>query len=189
LACAGRCAEAVATATQAERMSRLFEARSTAACAHAIAALQTPDAAEDVALRHLAMIVASGYVDGLITAYRAFPPILAVGSRSESLRLALERAVIAGRDIPKAIEAGMPLPEAALAERSLTRRESEVLQLIARGATNRQAAIALYISEATVKVHLRHIFEKLGVRTRTQATLRALLDSSLTDAKAGNNGI
>jgi DNA-binding NarL/FixJ family response regulator len=132
------------------------------------------------------MIVESGYVDGLIAAYRAYPPLLAAGSRCESVRLALERAVLAGRDVAMAVEAGMPLPDAALAERSLTPREREVLQLIARGATNRQAAVALYISEATVKVHLRHIFEKLGVRTRTQATLRALLDPSLTDPKHGS---
>ncbi len=50
----------------------------------------------------------------------------------------------------------------------LTRREAEVVRLVAGGATNREAAKALMVSEATVKTHLMHAFEKLGVRTRAQ---------------------
>jgi DNA-binding NarL/FixJ family response regulator len=48
----------------------------------------------------------------------------------------------------------------------LSQRELEVLALIADGATNRQAAAKLFVSEATVKTHLLHIYEKLGVRDR-----------------------
>lgn len=50
----------------------------------------------------------------------------------------------------------------------LTRREAEVVRLVAGGATNREAARALVVSEATVKTHLMHAFAKLGVRTRGQ---------------------
>jgi DNA-binding NarL/FixJ family response regulator len=53
----------------------------------------------------------------------------------------------------------------------LSPRELEVLSLVAGGMSNNAIARHLYISEATVKVHLRHIFEKLGVRSRTQAAL------------------
>ncbi|MDO4239397.1 response regulator transcription factor [Micrococcus sp.] len=52
---------------------------------------------------------------------------------------------------------------------ALTAREIELLELIARGDTNRQAAKALFLSEATVKTHLVHVFQKLGVGTRTEA--------------------
>ena len=45
----------------------------------------------------------------------------------------------------------------------LTPRELEVLTLVARGSTNREAAARLFISEATVKAHLLHIYAKLGV--------------------------
>jgi DNA-binding NarL/FixJ family response regulator len=48
----------------------------------------------------------------------------------------------------------------------------EVLNLIARGMKNREIARALFISPSTTKVHVRHILEKLGVRTRAEAVLR-----------------
>jgi DNA-binding NarL/FixJ family response regulator len=54
-------------------------------------------------------------------------------------------------------------------EESLSDRELEVLRLIASGETNRGAAGRLFISEATVKTHLLHIYEKLGVNDRAAA--------------------
>jgi LuxR family transcriptional regulator, maltose regulon positive regulatory protein len=54
----------------------------------------------------------------------------------------------------------------------LTRREGEILSLVAEGLSNREIASRLYISNATVKVHLRHVFEKLGVRNRAEAVAR-----------------
>lgn len=54
----------------------------------------------------------------------------------------------------------------------LTKREYEVLALVAQGFTNRQIATALFISENTVQNHLRSIFDKLGVTSRIQAVLR-----------------
>lgn len=52
---------------------------------------------------------------------------------------------------------------------ALSERELEVLRLIAGGASNRDAAAQLFISESTVKTHLLHIYEKLGVRDRAAA--------------------
>lgn len=52
---------------------------------------------------------------------------------------------------------------------ALSAREIELLELIARGATNKAAAKELFISEATVKTHLVHVFQKLGVDNRTRA--------------------
>ncbi len=56
---------------------------------------------------------------------------------------------------------------------TLTRREVEVLRLLAAGASNRTIAEQLVISEGTVKSHVHHIFGKLNVRSRTEAAARA----------------
>jgi DNA-binding NarL/FixJ family response regulator len=60
------------------------------------------------------------------------------------------------------------------AARPLTQRELQVLELVARGATNREVAARLQVSEATVKTHLVHAFGKLGVSDRTAAVTAAL---------------
>jgi DNA-binding NarL/FixJ family response regulator len=57
---------------------------------------------------------------------------------------------------------------------ALTARELQVLELVARGATNRAVAARLHVSEATVKTHLVHAFGKLGVSDRTAAVAVAL---------------
>jgi DNA-binding CsgD family transcriptional regulator len=62
----------------------------------------------------------------------------------------------------------------------LTRREIEVLELVAQGQTNAEVAARLVISRATVRTHLENIFEKLGVHTRTAAAAR-LYDRSATN--------
>jgi DNA-binding NarL/FixJ family response regulator len=62
----------------------------------------------------------------------------------------------------------------APAHEALSAREIEILQRVARGRTNKEIAIALFISEATVKTHLLHIFAKLDVQDRTQAVTVAL---------------
>lgn len=56
----------------------------------------------------------------------------------------------------------------------LTRREFDVLSLVAKGDNNRSIAKKLYISEKTVKNHLTNIFQKLGVDDRTQAAIHAV---------------
>ena len=56
----------------------------------------------------------------------------------------------------------------------LTERETEVLCLLAQGQSNKQIAHSLNISEKTVKVHVSNILSKLGVQSRTQATLYAI---------------
>ena len=57
---------------------------------------------------------------------------------------------------------------------ALTARETEVLELLARGYANKQIASSLYVSEKTVKAHVSAILKKLGVRSRTQAALHAV---------------
>jgi DNA-binding NarL/FixJ family response regulator len=57
---------------------------------------------------------------------------------------------------------------------SLTARETEIVGLVAQGLSNKHIAAQLYLSEATVKTHLVHIFDKLGVDSRTAAVAAAV---------------
>lgn len=65
-------------------------------------------------------------------------------------------------------------PATAEADRVVTKREEEVLQLIADGCSTGEVADQLYISQKTVKNHLASIYGKLDARDRTQAVLRAV---------------
>jgi len=65
----------------------------------------------------------------------------------------------------------------------LSQRELEVLELIAQGSTNREAAKLLFISEATVKTHLLHLYAKLGVNDRAAAVATAFSRGYLTPGR------
>ncbi|MCC5581820.1 response regulator transcription factor [Microtetraspora sp. AC03309] len=93
-------------------------------------------------------------------------------------RADLRRAVQAaarGETVLSPSVAGVLAHQAHRPERQtlLSRRELEVLGLIARGATNREIAAKLFITEATVKTHLLHIFAKLKVNDRAAAVAAA----------------
>ena len=63
---------------------------------------------------------------------------------------------------------------------SPSEREMEILRLVAGGATNREVAARLFISEATVKTHLLHLYGKLGVNDRAAAVAAAYAQGLLT---------
>jgi DNA-binding NarL/FixJ family response regulator len=68
----------------------------------------------------------------------------------------------------------------APAETALSPREVEVLEWVSKGASNKEIARHLHLSEATVKSHLLHIFTKLGVNDRTQAVTLAVQKGIIT---------
>ncbi len=72
---------------------------------------------------------------------------------------------------PNVTPSQLPPPPPSLAE--LTPREKEVLRLIASGASNREIAHKLYISEGTVKNHVTNILNRINLRDRTQAAIFA----------------
>ena len=115
----------------------------------------------------------TGNFDGIVCAYRAYPPLLValldtLGSEPHAL-------VSRARDISLARRLRIRIRTAGAAgEHLLTPREAEVFELLRSGLSNKAIAQALVISQATVKVHLRHIYEKFGVRTRAEAVARSI---------------
>ncbi|REC95019.1 two-component system response regulator NarL [Kushneria indalinina] len=73
--------------------------------------------------------------------------------------------------LTRALREPAPGPEALIAR--LTRRERDILRLIARSYANKEIGRRLDISEGTVKVHVRHLLKKMGMRTRTEAAVWA----------------
>jgi len=74
----------------------------------------------------------------------------------------------------KVLERFVELSRQAQAPDALSDREIEVLELMAKGAANKEIAIELSITESTVKTHIQSIFQKLGVSDRTEAVTQAI---------------
>lgn len=82
------------------------------------------------------------------------------------------RLLAAASDPPRSPPPSPPAARVALPD-GLTTREAEVLALIATGLTNAQIAAQLYVTEATVKTHINHLFTKAGLHDRAQAVTYA----------------
>jgi DNA-binding NarL/FixJ family response regulator len=82
-------------------------------------------------------------------------------------------AIYAAAQGQKLAAGGAPRPTDVGAHQALTVREHEVLGLIAAGLRNAEIAAELSVSLNTVEFHVRHILDKLGVRSRTEAVMRA----------------
>jgi LuxR family transcriptional regulator, maltose regulon positive regulatory protein len=171
LACSGELSRAEVTLREARAFSRAVETETTALATEAVIALQA-GANDSSAARLLKHVEATRHLDGLVAAYRAYPKLLATDAALSLFRSIVEEALTSAndRDFARGV-AAWPETGAPLDDPHLSRRESEVLALVATGLSNFSIAQELYISEATVKVHMRHIFEKLDVRSRTQAAL------------------
>ena len=83
------------------------------------------------------------------------------------LKLTRKKEVIVVKEVP----ASQPfsLNEARVKDLGITKRELEILELIARGMSNREIAEKLFVSENTVKTHSSRLFDKLSAKRRTQA--------------------
>jgi NarL family two-component system response regulator LiaR len=85
------------------------------------------------------------------------------------LKLTRKKEVVVLKEV--AVSAAIPfaLNQGKLRELGVTRRELEILELIANGMSNREIAEKLFVSENTVKTHSSRLFDKLGAKRRTQA--------------------
>ena len=99
---------------------------------------------------------------------------------SEELFRAVEAAAQGQAALSPAVATRLMRQMRQPASEPLSQRELEVLELVARGSTNREAARQLFISEATVKTHLLHAYAKLGVNDRAAAVAAAFSRGYLT---------
>jgi two-component system, NarL family, response regulator LiaR len=88
-----------------------------------------------------------------------------------AIKAAAERRVYLAPEAAARLMREVRTPESP---ETITERETEVLQLLARGKANKQIATSLYVTEKTVKAHVSSILAKLGVQSRTQAALYAV---------------
>ncbi len=174
-AVAGDTAQAEKAAREAGSMSIRPEATALARWVLAIVGLMRDRAGAAGHVLEAFEAGAEGSIfDPFVTAYRAYPRLLSVVSDSPgTLPLLVD---ILGRanddDLARSEGVRIPRPARPRSPEDLSPREKEVGSLVAQGLSNKEIARLLFISERTVKVHLHHIFEKLGARSRTEAALR-----------------
>ena len=85
------------------------------------------------------------------------------------LKLTKKKEVVVVKEVPVPATQAFTLNEERLKDLGITRRELEILELIAQGLSNREIADKLFVSENTVKTHSSRLFDKLSARRRTQA--------------------
>ena len=85
------------------------------------------------------------------------------------LKLTKKKEVFIVKEVSVPAETHFSLNEQRLKDLGITRRELEILELIAQGLSNREIAEKLFVSENTVKTHSSRLFDKLSARRRSQA--------------------
>jgi len=172
LALAGRDehAEATRVAHEAMKTASSLEATALATAARVVVASKEDDKPGSSVSTWLARLIEWKYLDAFVLTARAHPPIVELLPPEDAISRpaldALHRA--SAKSLLPASELSKTDDDALSA---LSKREHEVFELLAHGMTNREIADTLYISETTVKVHVRHILKKLGVCSRTEAAL------------------
>jgi LuxR family maltose regulon positive regulatory protein len=183
LACIGRTIEAREAAEQAVSKSRAAEVRLLAAAARAVCASREAEPLPVASL--IAEAATLGVWDPVVCALRASPELAGAVASEDALRSTLEDVYQRSHDYALARKAGFRTRSPYAPDELLSPREREVLGLIARGLRNHEISSALFIADSTTKVHVRHILEKLGVRTRSEAVARYEMFATSRDSSSG----
>jgi DNA-binding NarL/FixJ family response regulator len=118
----------------------------------------------------------TGGLDHVVTTYRGIPEVMTILLRSQSQPFSELVHRVGDDDLAKPL--GYTISAGGRIWADLTARERDVLELLQQSMTNREIATMLYIAEPTVKLHVQHIFDKLGVRSRKAIAMQAALERS-----------
>jgi ATP/maltotriose-dependent transcriptional regulator MalT len=118
-------------------------------------------------------LVAAGDADAVVTGLRAYPELARQATMTPEQRAQLSDLLGRSNDVDIARAAGLTVPRERRERGVLSPRERQVYDLMVQGRANHEIARTLFISESTTKVHVRHILEKLGVHSRTEAARMA----------------
>ena len=174
-AAAGESEPALELAAEAAGRNDALQNKALANVAEALVAADMND--PDTAAERVGTVIEAGVWDPVVIAVRAAPRLGRFISEREPEREWLQQVLARSADRSLARSLGLDVPRAAEQSATLTAREVEIHELLAQGLTNNEIAKLLHISGSTAKVHVKHIFEKLGVRSRAEAA-RALVDES-----------
>jgi DNA-binding NarL/FixJ family response regulator len=181
LACCGRTVEAQELLKASEAITTHLEARVLREFARAVASsFERSDSSIDPRLFANALSATwdTGNFDAFLCAYRAFPKLLESLSRLDEVDTRPFIDLVRSHDRSLAATFGLkPHVQDRTEGEPLTPRERDVLELVRQGLTNREIARTLWIAESTVKVHIHHVLEKLGARSRTEAAAMTSSDS------------
>jgi ATP/maltotriose-dependent transcriptional regulator MalT len=181
LAVVGTTDEARATADIAVAMTMEVQTRCYVALVHALLDdISNDNHPESLLRKAIAFVEETQALDTLVTTVRAAPDIIPrlIHTGHDRVVAAVLRA---SNDEALAAKHGIQLPALERVTAPLTRREREVLALVCEGLKNREIAGRLYLSEATVKLHVRRILAKVGARSRTEAVLLSQGDTLRRD--------
>jgi DNA-binding CsgD family transcriptional regulator len=150
------------------------------------AVIATRSSDHEKAANHLEHILGRGQLDTLVSTFRAEPETLVAVRHLKPWQDVLRKVLLEARESELGRRYG--ILESKDVNRLISRREMEVLGLLAQGLRNKEIGERLFISEVTVKAHLRRIFRVLGVSTRTQAVIASagVLDQATPAADSAN---
>lgn len=172
-ACSGHVEKALKDLEIAAGLVSDIRGRVMLSCTNAVLSLNEKPAIVCSELDRLAgTITTTGCFDTLICAMRAAPPLLSHASQHSAMNRVLVVAATRTGDRALAAATGKPVVR-KVAEKPLSNRELEVLQMAGEGFHNEEIDHRLFISPKTVKTHLRNIYAKLDVSSRTEAAMKA----------------